>query len=67
MTETMLAKMACAISGAPFPSAKSLAKARAALEAIREPDVPMDLWDAHDWPAFTTMIDAILSQSQEGK
>jgi len=46
--------------------------ARAALEAIRE--VPEEIssvavYDEYDWAGrnFTAMIDAILSQSQEGK
>ncbi len=87
MTETMLAKMARAMydydasdfggAFAPWETCKEgyVSQARAALEAIREPDNET-AWAlatasgtqnknraAQD---FTAMIDAILSQSQEG-
>lgn len=37
MSESMIERVARAISGAPFPSAASYRKARAAIEAMREP------------------------------
>ena len=37
MTESMVERVARAISGAPYPSKASYRKARAAIEAMREP------------------------------
>lgn len=75
--KTMLERVACAISGAPFPTANSLRKARAAIEAMRDPTVTMaeavyatvemsDAWciedDQHWKRSFTAAIDAALSE-----
>ena len=76
---TMIERVAIAISGAPFPSAKSLAKARAVIEALREPTDEMlsaayeamfdDKWNGTQAPmmdaAHKAMIDAILTEGQE--
>jgi len=85
MTETMLSKAARAIVRAEQDDWDTpadewslealevhgpLNQARAALEAIREPDAAMTkycAWDGVDVGEWQSGIDAILSQSQEGK
>lgn len=72
MTETMLERMANAI-GRQMAEDENTDEdiARAALEAIREPDKDLiDTMDEHalqpsEW-IWESAIDAILSQSQEG-
>lgn len=68
----MVERVAKAISGAPFPSPKSLAKARAAIEAMREPTEFMvgeaaRLNHPRDRDVWRTMIDAALASPPEGE
>lgn len=67
-TSQMVVRVAIAISGAPFPSPASIRKARAAIEAMREPANAMV--DAAAWHApsmgqaelvWEAMIDAALA------
>jgi hypothetical protein len=64
---TMIERVAVAISGAPFPTKASLRKARAAIEAMREPTETMydALWVTSKEEAATVwgkMIDAALNE-----
>jgi len=66
----MVERVAKAISGAPFPSKASMAKARAAIEAMREPTDEM-LFSGAQWRTlddpfgskrWQDMIDAALEK-----
>ena len=65
----MIERVAKAISGAPFPSAKSIAKAKAAIAAMREPTEEMIEAGIHcgdgygkQPKTFIAMIDAALKE-----
>lgn len=68
----MIERVATAISGAPFPSKSSLRKARAAIEAMRDPTEGMkaawlgpEPWDQDALKVWQAMIDAALSESAQ--
>lgn len=79
----MVEAVARAISGAPFSTASSRRKARAAIRAMREPSAEMmrsgmnaeiDTWDGRGKtcaddprPIFHAMIDAALAAPDEGQ
>lgn len=66
---TKLEECARAISGAPFPSAKSLEKARAVIRCLMEPTEEMLF--AADWQengtqdAFRAMLQSVLDEKPE--
>jgi hypothetical protein len=68
---TMLDKVSAAIEAKVRPAMPiydwdSKDIARAALQAIRVPDLkPSDAWDGFDLALFTAMIDAILDEKLE--
>lgn len=77
MKMTIIERVSRAISGAPFPSKSSLRKARAAIEAMREPtenmifagsqgyDPSLDLGYKEAAGIFQAMIDAALNEGKE--
>lgn len=68
---TTLEKVAIAISGAPYVTKNSLKKARAAIEALKNPPQMMvdlafvyDMYEPPDTENWNAMLDAILNEKE---